>query len=120
MTACRPWCTGHFSHLNAAGTEQVEICAATPISLFFSHIGDEEELLTCYNAAADLTESPDGQSIMLHVNQAPVVELGPRQAAAIGAALLAKAAQALGDLESADYYRGMSVINADTAARSLR
>jgi hypothetical protein len=112
MTArtCRPWCVDHLA--------DDDMCIAPAITLTFGDRGDD--LFIAGTAATDLTEAPDNCCIMLHVNGHPMVELDPRQAAAIGAALLAQSARALGDSESAGYYRDMAAVNADTAARSAR
>lgn len=117
MRTCQPWCTGHVGYYDIEAADDVDICIDTiPVTFGWR----SEGLLLANSAAVDLSEAPDGQCIMLHLNGIPAADLDPRQAAAIGAALLAQSAQALGDSASADYYRGMAVVNADTAARSTR
>jgi hypothetical protein len=105
---CRPWCVDHLA--------DNDMCIAANITLTFGTRG--EDLFVANTVTTDLTQAPDNQCIMLHIDGFPIVELDARQAAAIGAALLAQSAQALGDAASADYYRGMAVVNADTAARA--
>lgn len=111
MTACRPWCTGHIG--------EHDMCTGDDVDIIFGFRGDNPA--ACSEVVVDLSQTSTGTpSMVLHVNDFPIADLGPRQAAAIGAALLAQSARALGDEALADYYRSMAVVNADTAAKALR
>lgn len=106
---CRPWCADHIGDF--------DMCSGPDVDIVFGDRGDDPT--ACTEVVVDLTGTDDATTVMLHVNGFPIAGLDPRQAAAMGAALLAQSARALGDFDLARYYADMAVVNADTAARAV-
>jgi hypothetical protein len=104
---CQPWCTDHV--------HDFDICTGPDAVLDFGPRGDHP--IAGRRIVADLSHSATSTSIVLHIDDAPAIDLDPDGALAIGWALISQATMASGDIAAALYYRELAQTHAAAAAK---